>query len=400
MTVDRPNDVVVLLFSGRGDEEDGRRFLVTSAQEYIPSDPDLVDFSDIGRRLRDPLGHRFDLSEVASIFHDHWLLSIYDTQFARPVLSRRRDVILEKQLYSAYPLTSANAAQTQRESSVVPANLLTQRQVHLWVDGRITQAMTTRQTCGPGVEVAAVASPLAAGILRALDRFKGGTYREFMQTLQADDCARSDRLPGSLVMQGDVDLPMFASGDGARFVQYFKSGQARRAAALRAASLVADDMLARYTEPEMVLTGLALDLANAHFSNGSPHLPGLPIKDWQAQAKSRLLQVTQLEQSLKPIFWETRSRISAEAGELEQAREILRNAPPSILSQRHLAELLVEFAERSLRAQPLEILAKVDDKLKDPGSMRFDEFRIASRRLQTLIRAEQARLSEGYSIQE
>ncbi|MEM0935291.1 MAG: caspase family protein [Pseudomonadota bacterium] len=394
----REKNVTVLIWSGRGDEFDGRRYLVTAGQEYVPSDPDLVDYTQFGTRLRDPLGHRFDLAELSEIFGDRWLFAIYDTQFDRSDLSDRRDLLLDKQLYSSLPLEPQPISELTT-SRVVPAEALTRRQVHLWVDGRVTQAMVPRQTCGPGVEVAEVASPLAAGILRTLGQSQVGTYREFLRALENDVCMSSDGLSGNPVMQGEVDLPLFASGDGARFVEYFRSGEARRSSILHAAALIAKEMLTRYPEPEMELTAMALDLANANALASTGEIPGLSSPDWLREGRSRNVSISKLGNDLHALHLETDARLIAESGEFEQARERLRSAPPHVLAQRELSGLLVEFADRSLRTQPLEVLAMIEAKLREVETVgETSGLSIASDRLNALALAEQERLSEGYRI--
>ncbi|WP_170378655.1 caspase family protein [Ruegeria atlantica] len=401
MTTDRPNDVILLVFSGRGDEQSGRRYLVTAGQEYISSDSELLEFSDFSQRLRDPYAYRFDLAELTDILADRWVLAIYDTQFFRPVLSDRRDVILEKHLYSSHPqISDLEPASTW--SRVVPVEPHTLRQVHLWVDGRLTQAMTRRQACDPGVETVDIASPFAAAILRTFAQSNGGTYREFLRKLEEDDCIGSDRLPGSLVMQGDVDLPVFASGDGARFVQYFRNGQARIGSAVQAASYMAQGMLARHSEAEFALTAMALELANARLARRRTEIPGRSPAYWLAQARQRNTLASQVETSqMKALYWEINTRVYAEGGEFEQAREKLRAAPLEVLAKRGLSSLLIEFAEGSLRTQPIEVLTRVGERLEELEAATDGEIAgisLTAQRLEELILAERNRLSEGYRI--
>ena len=168
--------------------------------------------------------------------------------------------------------------------------------------------------------------------------------------------------------------------------------------------LPATDAAARFPSAANALAEPALLVALAQLHRDDALLHGFDAErgNWLANAEQLLRETAdeELEENgadLRPVRLEVLSRTYLLAGEPEQAREILREAPAPVLAQRALARRLVAVTQESLRYQPGEVLARVGKKLDAlPGPNRDRE--AAAAELQTLIQAERARLQEPYHI--
>lgn len=98
----RPGDLAIFIFSGRGIELNGRRYLATASAELAPSNRAESPNSILLSSWRaDAL---IDLWQIAEIMSGSRFIGIYDTQFSPPLHeSGRYDQLLDKHVDSVRP---------------------------------------------------------------------------------------------------------------------------------------------------------------------------------------------------------------------------------------------------------------------------------------------------------
>ena len=434
-------DLLVLAFSGRGYESDGRRYLALA--DVVPTE---VSGSTLGspfvaRALRPQWSREslVDIWEIAEHMKGHWFFAIYDVQFTRPITDGNRlDLILDKNSESARPLPApaprvfetAPVRAERPRLSIARRGMVPAQQIHLWIDGRITQNVEPTDRCSKGSRFPG-ASPLATAIGAVLHPTFVGTYRDFAERLQADDCLSTTRgETKSLVLQGDVDVPVLGSGRGAEYVDFFQDGLALADANLQVADRVALEVSSRFpsTRNRLARAALLVGLAQLHghtpvrdFSDERDSwlqtardiLQGLmPVPSPAATFTSPLQRETQNAQStagapsrveggeidhaLVPIKLELLSRIFILQGEPQQAWTVLKQADPqTALMERNLAGRLVDITRQLIRLQPNEVLKSVSERLGQLTAT-ANSVAAAKKELDELLRTRRA--NEPYRI--
>ncbi|MBB2720281.1 hypothetical protein [Rhizobium sophoriradicis] len=382
---DRPADLIVFVYSGRGAEIGGRRFLVTSqAQPGETAD-------QIGGSLAGGLQQQnvvwepttlVDLADIAEAMRDVWFFGIYDAQFAAPIRDGAMDSLLQKHVDSVRLLTSPAPATITAQSNTflfAPRGSIPARQVHLWLEGKLVQSSRAPNACLAqiGEPLKGPASPLASAIISSFETFKQGTYRDWVKNVAQGSCFRkSDAIDGVLTAQGDLDVPFLASGDGADLVSYFQDGSARRELNISAAAAVANDVLETFpTELNRLSVG-ALMIALMQLSKQRNDLSGQTAMsaDWSATAEKVLErdmdplvpvspEADAENAELEAMRVELISRFDMLNGEPDRARDTLLSASPDVLSRRKLPQRLAQIAGEALRRQPTEILGQANAKI-------------------------------------
>jgi hypothetical protein len=422
----RPQDLVVLVFSGRGVEIDGRRFLATAGTDaVVRSDAKLDENDDMTEPAlvwqREGL---VDLWDIAQALSGHWFLGIYDAQFTPPVLEPwRPDQVLDKHLDSVRPRELRPRLPRPGEIPVLgtdrgavkevaaPRDRLPARQVHVWLEGRLTQDAAARHHClNDRPELPSAASPLAAALLANFPE-QPITYRGWLHRLARDECLRgSGDDSRALVFQGDVDVPLLASGEGAEFVDYLRDGTFGRDLNLRTALAIALDVVARFPSARNHLAQAALLVALAQLHERDALLHGFDAarRSWLDDATDQFDETTSranLEREGAGRLWPVRLELASRAldlkGDLDGALQVLRDAEPATaLGQRGLARRLVKLTEEVLRRQPGEMLDRTRGSLARLLRENGGSGREAVDELDALDRAERARLAEPYRVTE
>jgi D-ribose pyranose/furanose isomerase RbsD len=214
-----------------------------------------------------------------------------------------------------------------------------------------------------------------------------------------------------LVAQGDLDVPLLASGEGAELVDFFHKDLARSVANLRAAYGAIDEVSAPFPSDRnrIAAAGVLLAIATLQLQ----HTDTLLWVDPLSQAAERLdaADLTDLSpeeaDGLRALRMELRARRAVLAGDVEEARRELREAQPaSILEERGLAVRLVALSAESMRRQPatfledtLQKLDELDRELSQSGAqVGVTTARRAREQLEELLLLEQRRQAGAFSI--
>lgn len=374
-----PDDLLVLVYSGRGAEIGGRRYISPSGvktcfEEGVPNCSPNGTWTEL-----------VDLWDVAELMAGHSFVAIYDAQFTPPTGLKRFDAVLDKQLDSAraapfdpYALPP-KPVRTQPTATldVRPAGSLPPHQLHLWLEGPLT-AQTFRMRC-TGPEPSALVSPLAAAITSRLPPKSPATYRQWLQDVAGHEClfGQGEELR-TLAAQGDVDLALFASGGGAELVDYFRNDDARREMNLIAAANVTKAVLERFPTPANRLARASVLLAaGTHLTSTFGRMPAepapgrIPAAEWLTAAGTLLdearasAEAADPATSLLPSLWrELSARRLVLAGDPARARAEIGDAPPAVLAERNLARRFVELTEEAALRQPATLLQETSDVLE------------------------------------
>jgi hypothetical protein len=419
-----PEDLLILIYSGRGIETGGRRYISGGAARPCeePGHPECVSDDVEWTEL-------VDLWDIANLMADHWFFGIYDAQFTKPVFADRFNALLDKHLDSVRPGSPAEREETslgpvtaspqaQVTLEVVPAGSIPARQLHIWLEGTLSAQAYPPMECGG--EKKTIASPLAASIISELPPKSPGTYREWLQAIARHPCLMpdvDDRHPSTLVAQGDVDLALFTTGKGAELVDYFRSDSARREMNLVAAANVASAAVEQFrTMPnQLARAAVLLSPATLHpvpierpftRSTGPSHVV---VDDWLATAGSVLEEVRGDAANADPAaglsaFWaELFARRYVLGGDPALARAQLRDISAAVLARRNLARRLVELTDESARRQPTTLLDETSKVLEqaenDLGPKPASEAIAAARRdLAVVMRREESRRAARFVI--
>jgi hypothetical protein len=405
-------DLLVFVFSGRGVTFNGRRYLALSnigvdlpirSSELRPENLDSV------LSLAYSTGGLVDVWDVAQALDGKWLFAIYDVQFTRSALDTTRlDQILDKTLGSAQPLAPTERSTASKDSddtnkvSIISRGHIPPRQVHTWVEGRLTQSIEARNPCVGSRSSFAGASPLATAFATALVSEHRGTYRDLASRLVSDACLRTAGERRTLVMQGDVDVPTLASGAGAEYVDYFHDKLMLADVNLRVAHEIAREAGERFPSAQSRVARAALLIALVQLHSHDP-VRGLSTErdQWLDTAHDILSHMSENDTDAKDLIalrLELLSRAFALRGELEQALFVLKAAQPmTLLAERNLAQRLVRLTAEVVRLQASQHLGGTASKLEllntSAGSVAT-----AKRDFEDLLREERARRAEPFKM--
>jgi hypothetical protein len=408
---ERPQDLVILIFSGRGIELNGRRYLATAA-----ADTDLSARAGPAKQtgIVWSTTELIDLWQIADIMRGRWFIGLYDTQFTQPVQQGRHDQLLDKHLDSVRPRDQSEVGGGQRRKpdsnsliGTVRRGAIPTRQVHIWVDGQLTPSVAVPHPCLTGGEPPKTVSPLASAIVSSIRAGHPGTYRNWMNTLGQHDCVRPDRSGFVLSVQGDLDIPGFASGEGAEFVEYFRGGDARRDVNLRAAVGVAGAADGRFPSLRHKLSRGALLVSLIQLFKSNEEILGLTdqLQHWFDEARTLLdemeLQALAAEdaEGLWPMRMELLVRLHRLAGDSVEAVRVLHQPDAvSVLGKRELDRRLVEVTREAIDQQSTIVLKKTEDTL---SSLRKKDPALASgldQKLDLLRQAERERRADAFAL--
>ena len=379
------DDLIIFLYSGRGYEEADKRFL-SAAGIFL-------------RSGTTPTHWMVDLGEIAAAAEGRWLFAVYDAQFTRPIYDAdRMDTLLDKHVDSVRPIPpdstesipSEGTARTLEsvvfgaERNLVPRLLPSEgvpsRQVHVFWDGRLTEPLFPKRACTPGLQRVQSSeptptydpfehvpySPLTNTLLRSLNEDDSMTYRTFATKAAMDPCFSADTSSGQLVFQGDLDVPVFATGDAAEYIVYFLQDQERTELNLRTGIEIAKLTVRASREDIDRLTLSALQILLVE------HQDTLPSRLRNLEERSQLL--TKALSNLNRIDAKQLSVHYPELGGAvlnlrthalrldnkgEAARRILLEAPPEVIGRNaDLLQRLIVLTEEALRSKPSDVLAQ------------------------------------------
>jgi uncharacterized caspase-like protein len=399
----RPQDLAIFIFSGRGIELNGRRYLASAALDVLP---------DVNARPAGPqpsfiwnMNELVDLWQIGQLMQGRWFVGLYDAQFTAPIRQARADQILDKHVDSVRPRDTATAllandgrVASGSQSVFLPRGEVPAKQVHIWVNGPVTAQRMPPHVCAPNKEL--TVSPLAAAVVSILNDRQPGTYRDVMKQLENHTCLR-DQV--SVNFQGDVDLPVFASGDGAELVEYFHSEDARRELNLSAAVAVTMAAEGRHSSVRHTLSDAALLVTLLQLFKKYEDILGVSAQhqQWLKRARSGLEEITLelLTQEGAEDLWPIRSELLMRLFELSddpnEAIRVLHQADPrSILSKRNLARSLVDLTRAAIDQQSTIVLQKTESTLE--GLKEIDP--TATQRLNVIRQSERQRRAQVFSI--
>jgi hypothetical protein len=291
-------DVTLLYFSGRGQTDDSGYALALAGWKPPTDSPEGTEAKS-----------HLSLKRIAELAEAHkgWLLALYDAQFERPVFGPDRpDSVLDKHVHATRPLAPALASRAEADRlwfpSDEPGQTSLSRQVHIWFEGRLTQATTPQSRCFNETLDAGERfhSPLSVTLAQALRL--GTTYREVakdaVESCLPKTTPAGEPLPLNLVVQGEVDVPVLGAGAGVERVVVLRDDHPRRELNLHAALALADDTRSRSANPQ---AGRAADplveLSAAAFrvvlADRQAELPvalqASETRDWLENARTTLL---------------------------------------------------------------------------------------------------------------
>jgi hypothetical protein len=417
----RPQDLIIVIFSGRGIELNGRRYLAPAS--VVPN------ISESPAQLADAQApviawdtdELIDIWQIADIMQGRWFLGIYDVQFTSPVLEARADQLLDKHLDSVRPqvqgASSLGADANRMKGNQGGASVMLRRgdvparQVHIWVDGRLTPAVKPPHPCIKDPQSIAV-SPLATAIALSLHSGHPGTYRNWMTALAQEECLHATKGDLTLTFQGDLDVPAFGSGEGAQFVEYFRNGDIRRETNLRAAAGVANDAMHRFPIVRHKLARAALLVSLIELFNDRQEILQMTEEQekWTQEARSLLESLTfeQMGSEDSAALWPMRIELLVRLYQLRHdpgaALRVLQEAAPvEVLLDRGLTRRLVDATQAAINQQSTSvfessatILLTLQKAQTNPASQ--TEVDAATRGLNVLKNAERERRSEPFSL--
>jgi hypothetical protein len=415
-----PNDVLVFVYSGRGASLDGRRYLTTAMT--APCTPAQTDSRSVDSCSLRRWTELVDLWEIAELMRGHWFVALYDAQFTTPVVEGRFDELLDKHLDAGrrqVPRTPQIAFGGLRSAPAVrarfelrPNGSLPQRQLHIWYEGTLTASLDRRSGCVPA-GLTGLASPLAAAVAHVSTT--ATTYREWLTAMAGYECFSSpQRGENTLVAQGSVDQPVYATGEAAELIEYFRTDGARREANLLAAAVIAEEAMGSFPTNRNRIAQAAILLGYAAFRRAYsfPSAPGADPGDAVGRSEQlltdALLATSEERSALGALRLEMLSRAHVFAGDAALARSELLKADATILSERGLAERLVHLTEEAARLQPAKLLDQTAshlEVLETRGEVGMTDkaaggpLRRARVQLMDLLRIEQATRSPEYMIE-
>jgi Caspase domain len=416
------DDLVVLIYSGRGAQISGRRYLAMAGAEPCPSNDSFEEVPPACKQR--PWTELVDLWEVAEAFKDKWLFAIYDTQFFDlDSEDESPRSLYEKGLPPANEEGAGMLASTEQSGDIrlrsrnLPVlqvqaqGRLPERQLHLWIEGQLIQHGKAA-TCRDDEGVLA-ASSLASSLLTTLSSHTTADYRHWLTAAAQRDCMDGADL--KLSAQGELRLPVFSSSKGAELVSLARQDQIRQLINL----YVADTFIAEYAkrfEPHRydlargaVLGAISL-LQDADAQIIEPMKPLGEVRDAAlkisrfAEVKSEDLE-EEAELNAMRLELVTRVRMLKE-GPSSALSELRNNSNSAWLRRRELPLMLVELTEETSRRGPFEqvqqTIATLEDLERDgPEANGKSSASLVSARTQAraMLNSEIARRATAYSIQ-
>lgn len=405
---ERPQDLAVFVFSGRGIEINGRRYLASASLDVVPSMSTGLrnSQSDIVWNVNELV----DLWQISQLMRDRWFVGIYDAQFTAPTRERRSDQILDKHVDSVRPrdatgasVASEAAIAAGRRSGLMPRGDMPSKQVHIWLDGRVTAQMTAPHACAQQQET--TVSPIATAIVSTLHTKRPGTYRDWMKQLEKHECLREPEILG-VRFQGEVDLPVFASGNGAQLVEYFHSNDARRELNLKAAMAVTAAARTRYPSVRNSLSDAALFVTLLELYRKHDDVADVEKqREMRDRARRELDEITleSLSEEGAEDLWAVRCELLVRLFELgndpnEAVRVLHQVEPKSVLARRNLALRLVELTRAAIDQQSTVVLEKTEGALEALKWMDQAALTPVQQPMNLLRRSETQRRAEVFSI--
>jgi hypothetical protein len=415
------DDLLVMIYSGRGAQYAGRRYLaMAGAEPCYADDPFEEAEEEVPTECNQrPWTELVDLWDIAKVFEGKWFLAIYDTQFSE--LEGDRTRIQEKGLPqprergSATPAlselqTADPHARRQMSLNALPRGRLPERQLHVWVEGSLVQA-NRPYSCRP--DTSRTASQLATPLLADLSRHLTSDYRHWLTAVAESDCFRDSDL--GLSAQGELRLPLFSSSKAAELVSLARGGHVRQLANLYVADAVIDQYAKRYESPRFefargaVLGAIALvQDADAQITPPMKSRAALHDAAMGSLGSANIANdLTDEQEELLAIQLEMLTRCKAlrdgSANALEQLRTTNQR---SLLSRRELPEVLVELTDETSRRQPVELVQQalgVIEDLEREGAQLVDgelsaSLKAAKLQAQGMLNSEMARRTTAYSI--
>ena len=353
------HDLIIFIYSGRGFETNGRRFLTAANVEpFSVGGPNGGVAWDADGLL--------ELGQIAAAAEGHWLLAVYDAQFTTPVFEAgRADALLDKHLDSVRPIAGNPVAQATVSVRRVPAEAdFPPRQAHLLWEGRLAESTATTPECALAEGV--VHSPLSGALLRALTTAWGETYVQLLDRVKEEPCLALAGGERQIMAQGDLEVPLLSSGAGAEQIVYFSSDIERQELNVRMGLAVAQEVARRFRQPLERTAEAALLVV---LSEVQTRLSSRLRDEKQNVRLTRAIELLdELEHQpgngLDTANLDLLTRALHLSGDSEGARQRLLSGTPEAMVRPEMVTRLIDLTEMALGRRPDEILDPADRQLR------------------------------------
>jgi hypothetical protein len=193
-----PKELVFFFFSGRGVYQGGRFHLAAAGVRALQEAEGQVSWDEAGLLSLD------EVAALAAAHKDRWFIAIYDAQFTQPIFEEgRSDALLDKHLDSVRPRSAVGIAMVGQELRLLPDPDELPRQVHIWLEGRLTEGAELTGCSSSG------GSPLTRALVTALTAAHTSSYQTWAEAALRSPCLAG--APVRFVLQGEPTLPPLAT---------------------------------------------------------------------------------------------------------------------------------------------------------------------------------------------
>lgn len=424
-----PDDLTILYVAGRGIEYGGRRYIALppaytenannlslrqlSVRSEWPIAPDansgLGSFSSIN------LDHFIAVEDIASLFGDRWLLAIWDAQFTDPTISheegRRHNAIYDRHLHATWPRITesptVNSPAFVRELRPQDDAAPSGRQIHLMFEGRLTEGVEPQELCNSGGGKSPTSSPFSGAVLSVIEEAVTNAnseisdYRDLAASAVKHPCISS---AGRVAVQGNLALPLLASGPAAEHVAAFASGAAEKDMILGLTAALADLMNRQYQRPIYRIAALATRVERVALPHPAPgvrtgiaHLPRQSrrlfkkLHEDPATAGSSLGEIV-YDYGTRPILYSEQGRLSdaqriivgLRGTSIESSPVLLKRLLDltRIIAEKGVADALettrghIDALQTNSKTFPREIRSEINKLISNYASQRTREYAI------------------------
>ena len=353
------HDLIIFIYSGRGFETNGRRFLTAAGVEpFSVGGPNGGVAWDADGLL--------ELGQIAAAAEGHWLLAVYDAQFTTPVFEAgRADALLDKHLEFGSSDRGQSGCASHRLGASRPRGGRLPAAPGASALGRSSGRIhgdTPECALAEGV----VHSPLSGALLRALTTAWGETYVQLLDRVKEEPCLALAGGERQIMAQGDLEVPLLSSGAGAEQIVYFSSDIERQELNVRMGLAVAQEVARRFRQPLERTAEAALLVV---LSEVQTRLSSRLRDEKQKVRLTRAIELLdELEHQpgngLDTANLDLLTRALHLSGDSEGARQRLLSGTPEAMARPEMVTRLIDLTEMALGRRPDEILDPADRQLR------------------------------------
>jgi hypothetical protein len=204
-----------------------------------------------------------------------------------------------------------------------------------------------------------------------------------------------------------LDIPVFATGQGAELIEFFRSEDARRDVNLRAALGLISDAKRHFNiaRHRLALAAILVALVQLHQDRPELATVGREYDDWLNDARNILQMMTleELDREDASGLWSMRVELLVRLhmlrpDPLEAVRLLREVSPVDVLAERGLARRMVEVTKQATSVQSADILQQTAGRLEQLRQKRVPGAENASRSVQVLQQEDRVRRRERFRI--